>query len=224
MKTRIIQTRYWDDQFVNEAHYLTRYLYIYILTSQYINISGIFQLTINKILFETGLDKKQFSIAEKELRDAKKIIFIDGWVFVLNARKNNKYENSPMNSSCYENEVEKVPSGVMDSFKLYQNSSMDTTMDSSIKQEIINNKQEINNKYNNRELVTEVDFEEIAVKYKVPIAFVKSKFEDICNWEDERPGKMRGRNWRLTLMNWVKRDSLKIKMDYAKDTSDLALD
>lgn len=59
--------------------------------------------------------------------------------------------------------------------------------------------------------VTENDFEQIAQHYQVPKPFVISKWEDVCNWELEKPGRMRGRDWRMTLMNWVKRDAIKIK-------------
>lgn len=68
------------------------------------------------------------------------------------------------------------------------------------------------NKYPTPEDVTEADLQEIADHYKVPIHFVRSKHEDMLLWVAERPGnvKLKGRNWRMTLMNWVKRDAIKI--------------
>ena len=71
-------------------------------------------------------------------------------------------------------------------------------------------KDTIQKKYAHLKDLTEKDFKEIAVKYKVPIAFVRSKFDDMELWMGEKAGRGRGRNWRLTLMNWVKRDSIKI--------------
>ena len=72
-----------------------------------------------------------------------------------------------------------------------------------------------------REDITEAVLVEVANKYSPGdnsyLAFVRSKFEDVCNWEDEKPGRMRKRNWKLTLINWVKRDGLKIQQDYAKN-------
>ena len=61
--------------------------------------------------------------------------------------------------------------------------------------------------------VGEKDFEEISNKYQVPMSFVRSKYDDMVLWAGERPGnsKLRGRNWRLTLMKWVKTDSFKLK-------------
>ena len=50
--------------------------------------------------------------------------------------------------------------------------------------------------------------EEIAVKYKVPIAFVQSKFDDMSNWLASK-GKTY-KNYKAALSNWVKTDALKI--------------
>jgi hypothetical protein len=66
--------------------------------------------------------------------------------------------------------------------------------------------------------LTDKDFEEIATKYGCPMSFVRSKYDDLIGWVEEKPNdtRLRGRVWKMTLMNWVKRDSLKIKQDYAK--------
>ena len=44
-------------------------------------------------------------------------------------------------------------------------------------------------------------------------AFVRSKYDDMLTWYHEQPHarNRKGRNWRLTLISWVKRDALKIK-------------
>ena len=64
--------------------------------------------------------------------------------------------------------------------------------------------------YSKIEDLQDSDLEEIAAKYSVPLAFVKSKCEDMYLWANEKAGRGKGRNWRLTLMNWVKRDALKV--------------
>lgn len=85
----------------------------------------------------------------------------------------------------------------------------------------LNNKQKeiIKKKYSSREDILEEDLEEIANHYQVTVAFVKSKFEDVCLWEDSKPGRMKNRNWRMTLMAWVKKDAIKIRQEsYGKST------
>ena len=60
--------------------------------------------------------------------------------------------------------------------------------------------------------VGETQFQQIAEHYQVPLSFVLSKYEDMVLWAGQQPnsGKLKGRNWKLTLMNWVKRDAQKI--------------
>lgn len=100
------------------------------------------------------------------------------------------------------------------------------------KEQQSNTKQEVkeikeiknNNNIRERGTLTQKDFEEISSKYQVPISFVLSKYEDVCNWEDEKPGRMNGRNWRLTLIRWVKDDAIKIKRRSYGDPSKRGID
>ena len=61
------------------------------------------------------------------------------------------------------------------------------------------------------EEISEEDIREVAERYGVPEAFVRNKYEDMVLWAGEKSGRGRGRNWRLTLMNWVKRDAVKFQ-------------
>lgn len=116
MKSRAIQTRYWDDEKVVEFSSYAKYLYIYLLTCQYINVSGVFQLSAKKIQFETALTDKQFQEAKEELSIERKVLFYDGWVYVLNAEKNNNYRKIPSNEKTYQQEWERVPNKVKEYF------------------------------------------------------------------------------------------------------------
>lgn len=84
----------------------------------------------------------------------------------------------------------------------------------------------LTNKYPTLDCLTEIDFERIANKQQVPVSFVKSKYEDMCLWAGSKPNnpKLRGRNWNLTLISFVKRDALKIKGDYAKQNQYRGID
>ena len=60
--------------------------------------------------------------------------------------------------------------------------------------------------------------------YSVPIAFVRSKYDDMINWHEENPAKNNKLNWKATLRNWVKKDAMerrengKSKIAYVGDT------
>lgn len=61
--------------------------------------------------------------------------------------------------------------------------------------------------------IEENDLLEISEKYSVPLSFVRSELDDMVIWAQSRPNnpKLKGRNYRMTLMNFVKRDAIKIK-------------
>lgn len=209
MKTRIIQTRFWDDLFVSNADMVTQHLYIFLLTSQYINISGIFQLPENKIKFEAKLTDKQFEDAKINLEANGKVFFKEGWVYVTNAGKNNNYRRSPSNEIAYEREVSLVPQYIKD----YFDSSVDSTVHSNQQPEIRNKKSTIINKkeiekkkFSTLEEITPSVIQEVAEKYEVPVDFVNKKLDDLENWLEEKPSRGKGRNLRRTLMTWVSRD------------------
>lgn len=63
--------------------------------------------------------------------------------------------------------------------------------------------------YANLESIGEIEVLEIAVKYQVPESFVKSKLDDMTNWLGSKGKKYK--NYKLALMDWVKRDALQIK-------------
>lgn len=57
--------------------------------------------------------------------------------------------------------------------------------------------------------------EEISIKYQAPISFVRSKLDDMELWAGQQPpSKIKNRNWKLTLMQWVKRDALQITQQH----------
>lgn len=226
MKSRIIQTRFWDDEFVCNARPMTRYIFVYLLTCQYINICGTFQLADKKIIFETGIDSKLLPQIKKELQDNKKVFFYKGWIHVCNARRNNQYEKSNLNQIACSSELDKIPQEVKDSINLYLNSSIDTTMQGSIdttqKPEIINNN--INNINNNIQVqekkyskitdITEEDMDELSRDLNIKIErvrYIKDSMNDWCR------AKGKGyANYKAALRNWVKHDLEKQGVIYAR--------
>jgi hypothetical protein len=91
-----------------------------------------------------------------------------------------------------------------------QTSNKRVTTNKNIKND--KNEKNIDNKYNTLTSLQEKDFLEIAEKYQVPLSFVMSKYDDVLIWAEQpwNKSKIKGRNWRLTLMAWVKKDAVKI--------------
>ena len=55
--------------------------------------------------------------------------------------------------------------------------------------------------------ISEIIVIEIAEKYQVSPEFVWSKLDDIRLWHEENPKRNNKKNWKATLMKWVKKDS-----------------
>jgi len=142
MKTRIIKTRYWVDSTVHSLSKNSRYLFLYLLTSPHINLCGIFELPDEYICIDTGLNAKEVQKAKEELIACGKAIFRLSWVYIKNADKHNGYRNSPSNEIAYTRELKSIPAEI----KLYFDSTVDSTVHSTYKQEVINKNTKVINK------------------------------------------------------------------------------
>lgn len=112
-----------------------QHLFMYLLTCEHINISGVFELPDVYICFESKLNIEQLQQAKKELEGLDKVKFKDGWVFVVNAQKNNKYRNAPDNEKVYEKEIQQVPKNILDYFdttSTHRGSTVDSSVETSV--------------------------------------------------------------------------------------------
>ena len=77
--------------------------------------------------------------------------------------------------------------------------------------------------YSDINSLKDLELEEIANKYQVPLSFVRSKHDDMINWHEKNPTKNYYKNYLSALRDWVKRDALKIKLDYGKQNSEVSI-
>lgn len=81
-KQRAVNTKFWSDPWVrDELNPLDRYLFLYFLTNEHTNISGVYELPLATLAFETGLDKE---VIEKTMlkRLRPKVIYHKSWVII----------------------------------------------------------------------------------------------------------------------------------------------
>ena len=202
MRTRIMHTRYWQDSFVLELSRESKLLFIYLLTNQYINICGIYELPDKVISMETGLTETQLKQGKEDL--VNKVVFSSGWVRVLNVEKYNSYRNSPKNEVAFTREMGCVPPSILDT-------SIDTSIDTPInpKSEIINHKSEtIKKDFKNLASLTPTILKEVSSDYGVPLLFVEDVKENLELYIGST-GK-HYKDYRLALINWVKKDRDKL--------------
>lgn len=87
-KYRIINVKYWDDTYIINLDIEGKLLYLYLLTNTLTNIAGIYELNLNRIVFDTKIKEKTvLKLFEKFAKDGK-IIYEQGWVIIVNFVKN----------------------------------------------------------------------------------------------------------------------------------------
>ena len=146
MKTRIIHTKIWEDDWFTILSKEAKFLFLYLISNQRINLCGAYEITDRVIMFETGFKAAELQKAKKEL--VQKIIFYEGWVYVKNAKRHGGYKGEK-NDLAIERELSVLPEkikkcfieGKCDRVSLEYPYPMDTTRNH--KSEIINNKSEI---------------------------------------------------------------------------------
>lgn len=161
------------------------------------------------MMFDTGLNSNQLVTAKEELSNLKWCFFTDNWVFHNHKCAYIDYDGRDRVLDSKEKEIALVPEKIKDLFK-----GLVTGYEPVLnhKSKTINHKLEIIKGGVGGIEISDEKLVEISEMYQVPLAFVKSKLEDMVLWKEQQPNsaKLRGRNWEMTLRNWVKRDAVKI--------------
>ena len=201
MKTRIIHTKIWKDNWFQSLSRSSSLIFIYLLTCESNNICGTFELPDRNIMFDVKVNAQELEQAKKDLSG--KILFYESWIHIRNTERYNNYITNEKLQVAYKKEMALIPSKVKESIKEYD-TSIDTSMyTSTIPLIIINHKSKtINNK---SKIINEEDLQEISDKYKVPISLVKLAKEEMDNWLQAKGKKYT--DYKAGLRNWVLRDA-----------------
>ena len=111
-KCRMINTKFWSDPFIQDLDIDSKYLYLYLLTNEHTNISGIYEITLRTIQFETGLTQKRLQQSLDVLSRAGKISHVTNWIHVKNFEKNQ--QNNPSVLAGIARVKKGLPSGLID--------------------------------------------------------------------------------------------------------------
>ena len=143
MKTRVLHTKLWKDKWFVDLSKDAKFLWLYLLTNDKINISGVYELSDREILFDTSIDTSMLGVLKEQLKP--KAVFFEGWVKILNVDRYNMYRNSPLNETAYIRELTYIPVPVKEHFQIFTDTSIHTSIYTPInkKSEIINHKSEI---------------------------------------------------------------------------------
>lgn len=107
MKTRIIQTRFWEDEYVGDLSMEATLVFMYLLTTPSIGFTGVYECPDRKICFDTKVSAEKLKSVKEEL--APRVIFMEGWVAIINAFKYNNYSKSKKLKKPVAKEWSRVP-------------------------------------------------------------------------------------------------------------------
>ena len=109
MKTRILHTRFWQDNFVCSLSKNEKLLFIYLLTNDKIGLTGIYECPDKFIRMELELTEKELNMAKDKFQKSGKFYFDNGWIVTVNVNKYNNYVSSPKVKMAYNKELKNVP-------------------------------------------------------------------------------------------------------------------
>lgn len=184
MKTRIVHTKVWRDEWFANLSQEAKLLWLYLITNEKINICGIYEITDREINFDTGI--KITDSLKEELKP--KALFFKNWVFIPNVDKYNKYRNAPTNQKSFETEISNIPEDIIEHI-LSDTSIYTSIYTHPILQEIINKKsgtrnkkQEIINKESETEKGDDLPFE--WGEEKVTLEEARKRLADKLHWKN----------------------------------------
>ncbi len=90
-KQRYINTRFWNDTYISKLDPIEKLLFIYLLTNEHTNISGVYELPFKIMAIETGIDESMFKKILPRLRD--RIRYVNGIVVIKNHLKHQETES-----------------------------------------------------------------------------------------------------------------------------------
>ena len=98
-KLRSISTSFWSDPFIEELTVSEKLLYLYLITNEKTNMLGIYEVSIRKISFETGIDKTTVEKSLKRFENLKKVKYIQNYIILTKFLKHQNF-NTNMKKSA----------------------------------------------------------------------------------------------------------------------------
>lgn len=86
-KQRVVNTRFWDDDYIMALGPTEKLVFLYVLTNPLTDLCGAYQITLKRICFDTGLKPAKLLEILSRFEEAGKIIYRDGWIVIKNFAK-----------------------------------------------------------------------------------------------------------------------------------------
>lgn len=216
MKTRIIRTGIYTDETMLSMTPDVRFICVYLYTNDHIRLNNIYKIPVQLVQLETGYDISTIKIALDKLSIAKVVQHFNYlWVKLLRNDFASLDYKGEKNEVAIENYLKEIPEEVL---KELSDTSIDTSIHSSYKSEIINNKlktinkkQEIKEKLVfgelNNVLLTEEEYTKL--QEKLPKIELDKLIESLSLYISSKGTKYKSHY--ATILSWSKRNEVETK-------------
>ena len=216
-KLRSLSTAFWSDPFIEDLTPQQKLLFIYLVTNDKTNMLGIYESSIKKMSFETGINKNDIEKSLKEFQKKGKVKYIDNYVVLVNYMKHQNF-NTNMKKSAIDT-YNDLPKELKDNTLIVDKSNPLKGFERLLNHYGMVRKVEVEyeledeievpkpkNKYH-REFahlsITKEDFEKLCVEYEVKI--VNKVLDNIENYKNNKNYK----SLYLTAKNWLSKEPKK---------------
>ena len=86
-KERMVNTRFWADTYISNLDPTEKLLFLYLITNQYTDICGVYELPLKYMAVDTGIDRDMVLKVLTRFEKDGKIKYYDGWIRVVNFAK-----------------------------------------------------------------------------------------------------------------------------------------
>lgn len=94
-KLRSVNTKFWDDPFIEGLNPSEKLLFLYLITNPLTNLLGIYEITLKRISYDTGLSKETISKGFERFGMVKKAFYIkDNFIILPNWLKNQRLNSN----------------------------------------------------------------------------------------------------------------------------------
>ena len=98
-KLRSVSTAFWSDPFIEDLTPSNKLLFLYLMTNEKTNMLGIYESSVKKISFETGIKKEDILKGLEEFESLGKVKYENNFIILINYMKHQNF-NTNMKKSA----------------------------------------------------------------------------------------------------------------------------
>lgn len=115
MKSRIIFTKFWEDNYITTLSHIEKLAFIYFLTNSKANLLGIYELPDKYIMLDLDITKEELEALKTKFTHDKKFFFCEGYIKIVNWEKYDNYTGSK-NENAKKREQDLISDSVLKYF------------------------------------------------------------------------------------------------------------